>query len=89
VLDNTGWDIKYEEVKSTGYSKLFTFTTLDASKDDVHFAVVNDIHGRNEVLKSLVKHVETRDLDFMVFNGEWCRIFNRTGILFKSRQFFY
>jgi predicted phosphodiesterase len=93
VLDNSGWDIKYGEVKATGYSKLFTFRTLDASKNDVHFAVVNDIHGRNEVLESLVKPIEKRDLDFVVFNGDMVSSFQSErqvfeGFLSKSVELF-
>lgn len=70
VLDNVSWDVKYGKITATSPSRLFRFTTLDSSENEAHFAVVNDIHARNEVLDSLMKNVAINKLDFMVFNGD-------------------
>lgn len=34
------------------------------------FAVINDIHGRNEVMNTLLDRAELDELDFVVFNGD-------------------
>jgi predicted phosphodiesterase len=47
-----------------------SFKTPDASKAGIHFAVVNDIHEDNQLLSSLLKQVDTKNLDFIAFNGD-------------------
>lgn len=34
------------------------------------FAMINDIHGRNEVMNNLLDQADLPDLDFVVFNGD-------------------
>lgn len=46
------------------------FTTLDTDKEEVRFAVVNDIHGDNESLSALLGNVEKEKTDFVFFNGD-------------------
>lgn len=38
--------------------------------EEVNFAVVNDIHGRNDVLRSLIGQVDLKKTYFIVFNGD-------------------
>jgi predicted phosphodiesterase len=70
VLDGAGWDIKYGKVVATSPYQVLHFTTLDRSKNELHFAVVNDIHARNEVLDSLIKNIDMEHVDFTFFNGD-------------------
>ncbi|MDL2282810.1 metallophosphoesterase [Parabacteroides sp. OttesenSCG-928-G06] len=70
VLDNMRWDTFFGRITATNPSRLFSFTTLDSSKDDISFAVVNDIHAQSLILDSLVKGIDTNAQDFMVFNGD-------------------
>lgn len=46
------------------------FTTLDTSKDNFSFAVINDIHENNELQTNLLKDVKNESVDFVVFNGD-------------------
>ncbi|MDR1224148.1 MAG: metallophosphoesterase [Tannerella sp.] len=84
VLDNSGWDVKYGDIAATDASQPFSFTTLDATRNDIHFAVVNDIHARNEVLEALMKNVKTDDLDFMIFNGDMISHLNSEQLMFEG-----
>jgi predicted phosphodiesterase len=69
---------------ATDSSIPFSFTTLDSSKSEIHFSVVNDIHGRNDVLESLMENVETDSLDFVVFNGDMISHLNSEELMFDG-----
>ena len=57
-------------VASSPYD-LFKITTLDKSKQEINFSVINDMHGRDSLMDALTKDFNTRkDLDFVVFNGD-------------------
>jgi predicted phosphodiesterase len=84
VLDGSGWDVKYGNVAATDASRPFHFTTLDASKNEIHFSVVNDIHARNEALESLVKNVDPASLDFMIFNGDMMSEIDSEELMFEG-----
>lgn len=84
VLDNVRWDVQYGKIAATDAYRPFYFTTLDASKNDMHFAVINDIHARNEVLDSLVKNVPLNELDFMIFNGDMASHLNSEEQMFEG-----
>ena len=45
-------------------------TTLDHSKSQVKFRVVNDIHGRDSIMCALLRGVDRTNADFVVFNGD-------------------
>ena len=61
----------YGDVASTAVYKVepLKFKTLDASKKDVKFSVVNDIHADFKRLEALLKHAP-KDADFLVLNGD-------------------
>lgn len=63
--------IHYGDIAATNvYSKKpLTFTTA-GKPGSVEFAVVNDIHERNNVLKQLLSQVDFTTNDFVVFNGD-------------------
>lgn len=72
VVDEQPYLVKYGQVASTDVygREPLQFTTLDASKKQVRFSVVNDIHGDNELLKNLTQNVRNRKDDFVIFNGD-------------------
>lgn len=84
ILDDLRWDVQYGKIAASSPSKLFSFTTLDASKNETHFAVINDIHARNEVMDSLLGTVKPNELDFMVFNGDMMSHINSEDHLFEG-----
>jgi predicted phosphodiesterase len=84
ILDDIRWDVQYGKIAASSPSKLFNFTTLDASKDETHFAVINDIHAHNDILDSLVKTVRINELDFMIFNGDMMSHINSEQQLFEG-----
>jgi hypothetical protein len=84
ILDDAGWDVKYGNIAATNSSRPFSFTTLDTAENEMHFAVVNDIHARNEVLEALMKNVKTDDLDFVVFNGDMMSQLNSEQLMFEG-----
>lgn len=52
------------------------FVTADAFKPTVKFAMVNDIHGHNDVLRSLLGQCELKKKDFVIFLGDMASVFN-------------
>jgi len=64
--------VLYGEIASSNvYSKKpLRFTTLNSSKPDMSFLVVNDIHGRIADLKALCGNVRHDKTDLVIFNGD-------------------
>ena len=50
--------------------KPLKFTTYDSSVDTVSFLVLNDIHGRNNVMRELCKDINFKSLNMVIFNGD-------------------
>lgn len=50
--------------------KEFTFTTLNPSKKNTQFRVVNDIHTNGGLLAQLIKPGNPETLDFFIYNGD-------------------
>ena len=48
----------------------FAFRTLPASGCDLSFVVLNDIHGRDSILRQLLADAPERRPDFVCFNGD-------------------
>jgi predicted phosphodiesterase len=48
----------------------YAIRTLDSSKSECRFSMVNDIHGRDSILVALTKNTLKDKPDFMVFNGD-------------------
>lgn len=72
VLKYDGAQISYGKVASSNvYSrKPFRFRTLDTGKSEISFFVVNDIHGKSDSLKSMLKDVKFGKTDLVFFNGD-------------------
>ena len=71
VLKHEGTKVQYGEYAATNVYKQqpLTFST-PGPKSSVTFAVINDIHGKNDVMTNLIKQVDLQNTDFIVFNGD-------------------
>ena len=66
--DNNAYFMKYgSEKASKAKNKV---RTLDHGADSCRFAIVSDIHGRDEHFKALTKGLKAQNLDFFVVNGD-------------------
>ncbi len=50
--------------------KPFAVRTLDKSKEECRFMVINDIHSRDSIMHQHTKNVQDFNADFVVFNGD-------------------
>lgn len=71
VLKHEGTNVLYGNVIATAVYKKepLAFKTLGEQKNS-EFIVINDIHGRNEVLNKLLDVGDVKSVDFVVFNGD-------------------
>ena len=86
VLSHVGWKVIYGNVAATDvYSKkpLF-FKTSDHAMQTVNFAMVNDIHGKSDMLEKLVSHCDLKATDLFLFNGDMVSIFNSEKEIFDG-----
>lgn len=69
VLSHVGHKIIYGNYASTDvYSKKpLVFKTSDPADNSVSFAMVNDIHGKNDLLTNLVSKCDLKKTDFFLF----------------------
>lgn len=76
VLEHDGHKVIYGSLASTDvYGKEpLSFITNDISKPQVSFAMVNDIHGRNDVLEQMIKQCDLKKTDLFLFNGDMVSI---------------
>ena len=84
VLDDAGGDVQYGRVTATSPNDPPRFTTFDAGKNDINFAVVNDIHARNDVLEALLSNVAVDGLDFIIFNGDMMSELDSEALMFEG-----
>ena len=52
------------------------FRTNDSAKPTVAFAMVNDIHGQNDLLEQLIGQCDMAKTDLVLFNGDMVSAFN-------------
>lgn len=71
VLKHEGTKVIYGATAATGVYRQepLKFKT-NGSQEEVNFTVINDIHGRSDVLKTMVGQVDLKKTDFIVFNGD-------------------
>ena len=50
--------------------KPFAVRTFDKSKEEISFTMINDIHGRDDVMDTHTKGITESKPDFVVFNGD-------------------
>lgn len=71
VTNHVGTNVTYGKVVATNVYRQapLKFTTL-GKKEQFNFTVINDIHGRNEVMNKLLDVAEVNKTDFVIFNGD-------------------
>jgi len=86
VLKHEGWHVYYGDVAANAIfgSKPFTFTTLDPNKKDLKFSMVNDIHGRSEVMEKMFGVVDPKQQDLVLFNGDMITSMTNEDDLFNG-----
>ncbi|WP_109699645.1 purple acid phosphatase family protein [Chitinophaga deserti] len=72
VLSHESYIVKYGNIAaSAAYrAELPTFTTSDPKATSTQFAIVNDIHQQNDVLKKLLGQVDWQANKLVFFNGD-------------------
>lgn len=86
VLSHVGWRVIYGNVAATSvYGKEpLAFQTSDYGRQTVNFAMVNDIHGKSDVLEKLISHCDLKSTDMFLFNGDMVSIFNSEKEIFEG-----
>lgn len=86
VLSHVGWKVIYGNVAATDvYSKKpLVFKTSDHAMQTVNFAMVNDIHGKSDMLEKLVSYCDLKKTDMFLFNGDMVSIFNNEKEIFEG-----
>lgn len=72
VLSHVGWKVLYGEIAATQVYRTqpLKFTTTPLTQKEVVFGVVNDIHGRNDVMEKLLGQLDFKKTDLVFFNGD-------------------
>lgn len=86
VLSRKGITVRYGEVAATRVyqHRPLEFRTNNALKEDISFLVLNDIHERNEVMKTLLKGTDWKNTDLVFFNGDMVNSSRSEDQLFAS-----
>jgi predicted phosphodiesterase len=76
----------YGKVASTGVFRTgpLSFTTNDPAKKDMTFTVINDIHGRSDMMRTLLEIAEPVKNDLVFFNGDMVSSMNSEKELFDG-----
>jgi phosphodiesterase/alkaline phosphatase D-like protein len=64
--------------------KPMRFTTLDSRKSGTSFMVLNDIHGKTDVLNALSGKIKFGETDLVIFNGDMADYMNEEQQFFSS-----
>ena len=64
--------------------KPYAIRTMDYSKDDCTFTMINDIHGRDSMMLALTKNIREENPDFVVFNGDMVSFMGSTEDIEKG-----
>ena len=86
VMEMSPFYVQYGQVAATDVyrGEPFRFTTLDKSKPELFFRVVNDIHGNPELLAALTEGTKKAAPDFVFFNGDMVSWMNSEEQLFEG-----
>ncbi|MDX9881589.1 MAG: FN3 domain-containing metallophosphoesterase family protein [Prolixibacteraceae bacterium] len=84
VLEHEGTKVQYGTVAATRVYRQepLEFTTIDPAKENVSFLIVNDIHGNNEMMETLLKQGDYQNSGFIIFNGDMVSDFKSEDQLF-------
>ncbi|GAA4313992.1 FN3 domain-containing metallophosphoesterase family protein [Compostibacter hankyongensis] len=86
VLSHEGFEVRYGSVAAARafMAKLPVFKTNIKTTDHLSFAVINDMHQRNEVIKTLLNQVDWNNTDMVFFNGDMVNNSRSEDQLFSS-----
>ena len=86
VLYRQSYNIFYGKVASTAAyrSGPLTFTTNNYVKNEITFSMVNDIHGRSDMLKTLLDIAQPARNDLVLFNGDMVSAIHNQQELFEG-----
>lgn len=72
VVNNFPYNVTYGRVAASNvYDQApLKFTTSNPNKENVSVLVLNDIHGRNDLMESLLKGADWDNTDLVIFNGD-------------------
>ena len=78
VIEHKGNSVIYGRTAATECyrEEPLAFTTSDPAKKNVTFAMINDIHGHNDRLRTLLSYCDLKKTDFVTFLGDMASIFN-------------
>jgi predicted phosphodiesterase len=86
ILSHVNNKVHYGDVASTDvYSEEpLKFTTLDKSKNETSFVVLNDIHHREGLITTLMGFNDNKNADLVFFNGDMISILNKPEDIFEG-----
>ena len=87
VLSHNGFLVNYNaQVAATDVfrHKPLEFHTLDPAKAETSFLLMNDIHGRAEIIPKLLEKGNYKEKDLIFFNGDMISISNKSEDFFKG-----
>lgn len=86
ILKRESYHIFYGKVASTAvYGRQpLSFTTNDHTKEEMTFTMINDIHGRSDMMRKLLEIAEPEKNDLVFFNGDMVSSMNSEDELFDG-----
>lgn len=86
ILKHEGHKVIYGDIVGTNVyqKKPLAFVTNDTSKKNLSFSMVNDIHGRNEILENMVKLSDPDKTDLFLFCGDMVSVSNDQEQMFSG-----
>ncbi|SMO51825.1 Purple acid Phosphatase, N-terminal domain [Saccharicrinis carchari] len=72
VLSHVGTKVLYGDIAASNVyrQKPLKFTTSNPSNSEVSFLVLNDIHGNNDLMETLLENTDWEQTDMVFFNGD-------------------
>lgn len=86
VLSHEGINVIYGRVAASDVYKknALTFTTCDSNKKETSFVMINDIHGRENIITKLLNNANYKDKDLIIFNGDMVSEFKDEQTIFNG-----
>ncbi len=86
VLKHFGTNVQYGTVVATQVYRQqpLRFTTSQPGQKEVTFGVINDIHGRNDVMEKLLGNLDMKSTDLVFFNGDMANDLRSESQLFQD-----
>ena len=86
VLYRQSYNIFYGKVASTAAYRTgpLTFTTNNYAKNELSFSMINDIHGRSDMMKTLLEIAIPAKNDLVFFSGDMVTSINHQKELFEG-----